>query len=73
MPTITLQYTDAEHAELEVEAKRQGKSLYHFVWSAPLDVARAQAGLTKLQSIKRSSILSTQWPRNSSVDPGADK
>jgi len=73
MPIITLHYTDEQHAELDVEAKRQGKSLYHFVWSAPLDVSRAQAGITKLESIRRSSVISTQWPRNTSVDPGADK
>jgi len=73
MPTIKLTYTEPEHAELETEAKRQGKTLYQFVWSTPLLVARAQAELTKMESIKRSSIISTQWPRNSSIEPGADK
>jgi len=73
MPTIKLTYTDSEYSELEIEAQRQRKTLYQFVWSNPLLTARAQAELTKMESIKRSSILSTQWPRNSSVEPGADK
>jgi hypothetical protein len=63
MPTITLQYTDAEH----------GKTLHCFMWATPLLVARAQEGLTKMESIKHSSITSTQWPRNSVVDLGAGK
>ena len=67
MPTINLTYTEPEHAELETEAKRQGKTLYQFVWSTPLLVARAQAELTKMESIKRSSISGRATAQSSRV------
>ena len=78
MPTITLQYTDAEHAELEVEAKRQGKTLHHYAWATLLLVARAQERLTALDELKRGSVLRgdrTQHARcpDGTEDTGATK
>ena len=69
MPSITHDYTKDEWAELEAEAQRQKRKLREFLRNSPLQIARAQAQLTKAQSYQP---LEHNPIRNVPTGPGED-